>query len=95
MTRKLTTDKIQAQLTRVESWIVPDEDLHKEFRFSSFTEAFGSMVQPVLVAESMNHHSQWFNVYNRVVIDLTAYDDGGISDLDFELASRADDLARY
>jgi len=53
------------------------------------------MVQPVLVAESMNHHSQWFNVYNRVVIDLTAYDDGGISDLDFELASRADDLARY
>ena len=37
----------------------------------------------------------WFNVYNRVVIDLMAYDDGGISDLDFELASRADDLARY
>ena len=55
---------------------------------------FNEFLKP-LVAELMNHHSQWFNVYNRGVIDLTAYDDDGISDLDFELASRADDLARY
>ena len=50
------------------------------------------MTQLALVAESMNHHPEWFNVYNRVVIDLTTHDAGGISNLDFELASKADDL---
>ena len=93
MTRKLTTDKIQTQLTRVESWIVPDEDLHKEFRFSSFTEALGSMVQPVLVAESMNHHSQWFNVYNRVDLTLTTHDAGGVTERDIRLARFMDEAA--
>ncbi len=50
------------------------------------------MTQLALVAESMNHHPEWFNVYNRVVIDLTTHDVGGISNLDFELASKANHL---
>ena len=50
------------------------------------------MTQLALVAESMNHHPEWFNVYNRVVIDLTTHDAGGISNLDFELVSKAKNL---
>jgi len=89
---KLSSDEIQTELKKVAGWVIQDEKLHKEFQFSSFIEAFGFMTQLALVAESMNHHPEWFNVYNRVVIDLTTHDAGGISNLDFELASKANDL---
>merc|ERR1712096_153023 len=89
---KLSSDEIQTELNKVAGWVIQDAKLHKEFQFSSFIEAFGFMTQLALVAESMNHHPEWFNVYNRVVIDLTTHDAGGISNLDFEVASKADDL---
>ncbi|MAT76731.1 4a-hydroxytetrahydrobiopterin dehydratase [Candidatus Poribacteria bacterium] len=89
---KLSSDEIQTELNKVAGWVIQDAKLHKEFQFSSFIEAFGFMTQLALVAESMNHHPEWFNVYNRVVIDLTTHDAGGISNLDFELASKANNL---
>ena len=92
MAEKLSSGEIQTELNKVAGWVIQDEKLHKEFQFSSFIEAFGFMTQLALVAESMNHHPEWFNVYNRVVIDLTTHDAGGISNLDFELASKANDL---
>ena len=92
MAEKLSSDEIQTELNKVAGWVIQDEKLLKEFQFSSFIEAFGFMTQLALVAESMNHHPEWFNVYNRVVIDLTTHDAGGISNLDFELASKANDL---
>ena len=92
MAEKLSSDEIQTELKKVAGWVIQDAKLHKEFQFSSFIEAFGFMTQLALVAESMNHHPEWFNVYNRVVIDLTTHDAGGISNLDFELASKADNL---
>ena len=92
MAEKLSSDEIQTGLKKVAGWVIQDAKLHKEFQFSSFIEAFGFMTQLALVAESMNHHPEWFNVYNRVVIDLTTHDAGGISNLDFELASKANDL---
>ena len=92
MAEILSSDEIQTELKKVAGWVIQDAKLHKEFQFSSFIEAFGFMTQLALVAESMNHHPEWFNVYNRVVIDLTTHDAGGISNLDFELASKADNL---
>ena len=92
MAEKLSSDEIQTGLKKVAGWVIQDAKLHKEFQFSSFIEAFGFMTQLALVAESMNHHPEWFNVYNRVVIDLTTHDAGGISNLDFELASKANNL---
>ena len=92
MAEKLSSDEMQTELNKVAGWVIQDEKLHEEFQFSSFIKAFGFMTQLALVAESMNHHPEWFNVYNRVVIDLTTHDAGGISNLDFELASKADDL---
>ena len=92
MAEKLSSDEIQTELNKVAGWVIQDAKLDKEFQFSSFIEAFGFMTQLALVAESMNHHPEWFNVYNRVVIDLTTHDAGGISNLDFELASKANNL---
>ncbi len=66
--------------------------LHKEFKFKNFIEAFGFMSRVALIAEGMNHHPEWFNVWNKVVIDLTTHDVGGISNLDFEFAEKVEGL---
>lgn len=91
--KKLADAEIQQRLTQVNGWTVQDGKLHKEFQFDTFVTAFGFMTQLALIAESMNHHPEWFNVYNRVTIDLMTHDAGGISELDFEWASRADALS--
>ena len=92
-TKKLSAAEISAKLPELSGWKVKDDKLHKQFQFASFVEAFGFMSSLALVAESMNHHPEWFNVYNRVTIDLTTHDAGGISELDFALAKKADALA--
>lgn len=89
---KLTDAEINAQLEEISGWTVENEKLHKEFQFDSFVEAFGFMASVALIAESMNHHPEWFNVYNRVTVDLATHDAGGISALDFELAKKIDPL---
>ena len=92
-TTKLTDAEINAQLEGISGWTVENEKLHKEFQFDSFVEAFGFMASVALSAESMNHHPEWFNVYNRVTVDLATHDAGGISALDFELAKKIDELS--
>ncbi len=92
-TTKLTNIEINAQLEGISGWTVENEKLHKEFQFDSFVEAFGFMTSVALIAESMNHHPEWFNVYNRVIVDLATHDAGGISALDFELAKKVDALS--
>ena len=92
-TTKLTNIEINAQLEGISDWTVENEKLHKEFQFDSFVEAFGFMTSVALIAESMNHHPEWFNVYNRVTVDLATHDAGGISALDFELAKKVDALS--
>jgi 4a-hydroxytetrahydrobiopterin dehydratase len=74
------------------AWAILDGKLHKTFEFENFVTAFAFMTQVALVAERMNHHPEWFNVYREVTIDLATHDAGGITELDFELA-RAIDLA--
>ena len=89
---KLTMSQIENKISTLAGWIVRDDKLHKQYQFDSFIEAFGFMSSVALVAESMNHHPEWSNVYNRVVIDLTTHDSGGISDLEFEFAERVDKI---
>ena len=91
--KKLSDAQIQANLEHVDGWTIEDGKLHKEFQFDNFISAFGFMAQLALVAESMNHHPEWFNVYNRVTIDLTTHDAGGISELDFQWAKQADSIS--
>ena len=67
--------------------------LEKTFKFANFVEAFGFMTRAAIHAEKLNHHPEWFNVYNRVEVKLTTHDTGGLSDLDVKLASAMDTLA--
>ena len=90
---KLSDAEISTLLEGLSDWTVENGKLHKEFQFDSFVEAFGFMASVALIAESMNHHPEWFNVYNRVTVDLATHDAGGISALDFELAKKIDALS--
>lgn len=92
MATKLSDKDIQNQLGTLIGWQLKDGKLHKAYKFKNFVEAFGFMTKVALEAEKMNHHPEWFNVYNRVVIDLTTHDAGGISDLDVALAKKFDAL---
>jgi 4a-hydroxytetrahydrobiopterin dehydratase len=91
--KKLSDAEIQKNLEQLNGWTVEDGKLHKEFQFDTFVTAFGFMAQLALIAESMNHHPEWFNVYNRVTIDLMTHDAGGISELDFQWAQQADSIS--
>ncbi|MGK7912006.1 MAG: 4a-hydroxytetrahydrobiopterin dehydratase [Synechococcus sp.] len=93
MATKLNESDIQAELQQLSLWTIQDGKLHKEYQFGSFIEAFGWMSSVALVAESIGHHPEWFNVYSKVVVDLTTHDAGGISSLDFQLAAKMDELA--
>ncbi len=73
-------------------WCVKEEKLNREFKFSNFILAFGFMTQVAILAEKADHHPEWSNVYNSVVINLTTHDAGGISKKDFELAQKISKL---
>ena len=91
---KLTEQEVQHALQTLATWSIVNGKLHKTFQFDSFVAAFGFMTKVALVAEAMNHHPEWSNVYNRVTVDLTTHDAGGLSRRDFELAAKMDSLAQ-
>lgn len=70
-----------------EPWKIQEEKLHREFLFADFVAAFGFMSQVAILAERANHHPEWSNVYNKVIINLTTHEVGGLSAKDFALAS--------
>ena len=90
----LSPQELETQLIQLGGWSVENGKLHRQFQFKSFIEAFGFMSKVALVAESMNHHPEWFNVYNRVTIDLTTHDSGGVTLRDVELAQKANEFAK-
>lgn len=92
--KKLTGQEIADGLKNLPGWNVANGKLHKEFKFRDFKQAFGFMASVALIAESMDHHPDWSNVYNRVVIDLVTHDLGGISTLDLEFARKLEELGR-
>lgn len=85
--------EIQAALPDVPLWKVVGGKLHREFEFKDFIHAFGFMATAAIGIEKMDHHPEWFNVYNRVEVDLTTHDAGGISAKDFALARMLDQVA--
>ncbi len=91
-TKKLTAQQIEEHLTELSGWALKGGKLHRDLTFDDFVGAFGFMSQVALLAESQQHHPEWSNVYNRVSIDLTTHDAGGISAKDFALAQSIDGL---
>ena len=79
----------QAELeNRKLDWVFKDNGIEKKFQFKDFIEAFGFMTKVAILAEKMNHHPEWFNVYNKVNIRLSSHDFGGVTLKDFDLASQ-------
>ena len=94
MATVLSSSDLNAAMKELTGWTIEDKKLHRQFQFPSFVEAFGFMSSVALVAESMEHHPEWFNVYNRVTVDLTTHDAGGITIKDVELARRMNELSQ-
>jgi 4a-hydroxytetrahydrobiopterin dehydratase len=89
---KLSDADIQKNLHTVNGWTLVNGKLHKQFECKDFVTAFGKMTQVALVAEWMNHHPEWCNVWNKVVIDLNTHSVQGISNLDFQLAEKINEI---
>ena len=96
MTEKLSAAERDANLSPLlgNGWsLEADRDaISKNYKFKNFIEAFGWMTQAAMWAETLNHHPEWRNVYNRVTVPLTTHDADGLTDLDIALASRMDRL---
>ena len=89
--RKLTEDEINKLLSRMPGWLALNGKLHKTYECKDFNAAFGNMTRVALIAEAMNHHPEWANVWNRVSFDLVTHSVKGISDLDFVLAEKIEE----
>ncbi len=89
----LSSSQIASLSQQLPAWSLVEGKLHRELRFADFSEAFGFMSRVALAAEQLGHHPEWSNVWNRVVIDLTTHDSGGLTELDLELARRIDAIA--
>lgn len=85
--------EVSKRLADLPGWELREGKLARDFQFADFKAAFAFMTLSALQAEQMNHHPEWFNVYNRVSVELTTHDAGGITDLDFTLAAAMQEYA--
>jgi 4a-hydroxytetrahydrobiopterin dehydratase len=95
MVKPLGADERQAALQTLADWAEVEgrDAIHKTFRFNTFNDAFGFMTRVALMAERMDHHPEWFNVYNRVEVTLATHAISGISERDVRLARFMDEAA--
>ncbi len=91
---KLTEPEIRAALDKLPEWRLAGGKLHREYSFPDFIHAFGFMATAAIGIEAMGHHPEWFNVWNRVTVDLTTHDAGGITSKDVLLADKLEAIAR-
>jgi 4a-hydroxytetrahydrobiopterin dehydratase len=92
-TPRLEADEITTRLAALPGWTLEAGKLHRSYRFADFVEAFSFMTAAALVAERMDHHPEWLNVWNTVRIDLTTHDANGVTAKDFALAAAMERLA--
>ena len=95
MAEKLTGSTRKSALAKLDGWseVEGRDAISKKFAFKDFNEAFGFMARVALIAEKLDHHPEWFNVYNKVTVDLTTHDSGGITQKDVKLAKLLETLA--
>jgi 4a-hydroxytetrahydrobiopterin dehydratase len=93
MMKKMTRTEIRSEMTKFPEWKVVAAKLHREYKFPDFPHAFGFMATAAPAIEKMNHHPEWSNVYNRVTVDLSTHDAGGITEKDFDLAALLEGIA--
>ena len=88
--RVLTSEEVAQRLSALPDWQMIDGHLHREFTFANFTDAWAFMNRVAPIAEQLDHHPNWSNVWNRVVIDITSHDSGGPTERCFALANGID-----
>jgi len=95
MAQKLTGDARKSAVARQNGWseTAGRDAIAKKFVFKDFNQAFGFMTRAALVAEKMDHHLEWFNVYKTVEVTLSTHDAGGLTELDVKLAEAMDKIA--
>jgi 4a-hydroxytetrahydrobiopterin dehydratase len=95
MAEKLTGAARKAELATIPHWKEVDgrDAIHRTFMFKDFGDAIGFMIRASLVAEKLDHHPEWFNVYNKVEVTLATHDAGGVTARDVKLAQEMDRLA--
>jgi len=95
MAQKLSADARKSALGRLPRWaeVSGRDAITRKFTFKDFNEAFGFMTRAALVAEKMDHHPEWFNVYRTVEVTLSTHDAGGVTELDVKLAEAMDRIA--
>lgn len=95
MAERLSGGEIADRLAELDGWTLLEdrEAIRKEFRFKTFNAAFGFMARAALTAEKLDHHPEWFNVYNRVEVTLATHSAKGLTELDFRLARAMDGFA--
>jgi 4a-hydroxytetrahydrobiopterin dehydratase len=91
--RKLSESDIAKRVKSLKGWKVVKGKLHRDFEFKTFEDAISFMIRASLEIVKLDHHPEWFNVYNQVRIDLVTHDVGGISQYDFILAKKLSDIA--
>ncbi len=91
---KLSDEQIRKELSDIPGWNVMNGKLHKDFVFKDFIDAFGFMSRAAIHIEKMNHHPEWFNVYNKIKVDLVTHDAGGITQNDINLAKILNSLTK-
>ena len=92
MASLLEKDQVNYFLEKNPSWNINDKSIKKEFKFKNFIDAFGFISKVALLSEKMDHHPNWQNTYNKVTIELTTHDIGGITSSDIKLAEAIDIL---
>ena len=92
--KKMSDAEVSAAMGQLAGWSVQDGKLHREYKFADFPHAFGFMATAAPAIEKMDHHPEWSNVYNRVAIDLSTHDAGGITQKDFALARLLEGIAQ-
>jgi 4a-hydroxytetrahydrobiopterin dehydratase len=90
---RLTDDEIDRALRDLPGWERRDDTLHREFEFEDFSRAFGFMAACATVAQALDHHPDWSNVYSTVVVTLSTHDAGGLTELDVQLATKMSQFA--
>lgn len=95
MAERLPPEEREAALARLPNWkpVEGRDAISRQFSFANFSAAFGFMTRVALIAEKMNHHPEWSNVWNRVDITLTSHDAGGLTERDIRLAEAIDKIA--
>ncbi len=90
---KLSDADLRSALAELPGWELVQGKLHREYKFADFTHAFGFMATAATAIEKRDHHPEWSNVYNRVVVDLTTHSAGGVTVKDVDLAKLLDSFA--